>query len=132
MAKRPWVKPEEVKAYSEYKCVQERKDERLAVDIARAESYVIAYTNNTFEDVEAIPDPVRTAVILLAESYAYNASADGSTGAKRMKSESFDDYSYTAADAVASDADGLGLKALLDPYVVTKARCGITMRMRRL
>ena len=132
MAKRPWVTPAEVKAYSEYKQVQERTDERLAVDIARAEAWVIAYTNTDFAGADEIPEPVRLAVILLAEAYAYNAAADVKTGGKRMKSETFDDYSYTAGDEIEITADGLGLAALLDPYVVVAPRNGVTLRMRKL
>ena len=49
MAERPWVTPQEVRDYSEIPSVQKRSDTRLAVDIARAEQYVITYTHNTFE-----------------------------------------------------------------------------------
>lgn len=48
MAVRPWATPEEVREYSDIKAVQERTDERIAVDISRAEQYVISYTNNDF------------------------------------------------------------------------------------
>lgn len=132
MAKRPWVTPDEVKAYSEYTQVQQRSDERLAIDITRAEQYVIAYTKNSFTSAKTIPEPVKTAVILLAESYAYGAAADTKTGGKRMKSETFDDYSYTAGDETASGADGLDVKVLLDPYVIATPTNGVTLRMRRL
>lgn len=137
MADRPWVTPEEVKTYSEYTQVQQRSPERLAVDIMRAEQYVIAYTNNTFAEYEKIPQPVKTAVLLLAEAYAYNSSAavgiDGkSTGGRRMKSEAFDDYSYTAEDGAGIDLDSLDVKLLLDPYVIALPRNGVTLRMRKL
>ncbi len=138
MADRPWVLPEEVKEYSEYKQVQQRTDARLAVDIRRAEQYVISYTNNRFEDCEQVPEDVKTAVLLLAEAYAYNSSAaldakGNSTGGRRMKSETFDDYSYTAADGEDGIAiDDLDVKALLDPYVIVAPRNGVTLRMRKL
>lgn len=137
MADRPWVTPEEVKAYSEYTQVQQRSTERLAVDIMRAEQYVISYTNNPFTEYETLPQPVKTAVLLLAEAYAYNSSAavgaDGkSTGGRRMKSESFDDYSYTAEDGAGIDFDSLDVKLLLDPYVIALPRNGVTLRMRKL
>ena len=48
-----------------------------------------------------------------------------------MKSESFDDYSYSADDAY-FNIDDLDVKVLLDPYVKVAARNGITMRMRKL
>lgn len=131
MAERPWVEPSEVIAYTDYKQVQERAEAKLKVDISRAEQYVIAYTNNDFSDVEVIQEPVKTAVILLAEAYAYNACADVRSGGRRMKRESFDDYSYSADDAYIS-IDDLDVKVLLDPYIKVAARNGITMRMRKL
>lgn len=131
MAERPWAVPADVISYSDYKQVQDRAEAKLRVDISRAEQYVIAYTNNDFSDLEAIPEPVKTAVILLAEAYAYNACADARSGGRRMKSESFDDYSYSADDAY-FNIDDLDVKVLLDPYVKVAARNGITMRMRKL
>ena len=128
MAARPWAMPEEVRAYSDRGEIAARPDEKLAVDISRAEAYIIAYTNNAFPDEEypEIPETVRTAVILLAESYGVSA-AKGQGG---MKSETYDDYSYTAAEGSLTDILGLG--PLLDGYVVAAARGGVTMKLRRL
>lgn len=131
MAERPWVTPQEVTEYTEYKQVQERSEVRLRIDISRAEQYVISYTNNDFSEYEVIPETVKTAVILLAEAYAYNACADTRSGGRRMKSETFDDYGYTAGDEDYT-ADNLDIKALLDRYIKVAARNGITMRMRKL
>ena len=131
MAEGRWAVPADVISYSDYKQVQDRAEAKLRVDISRAEQYVIAYTNNDFSDLEAIPEPVKTAIILLAEAYAYNACADARSGGRRMKSESFDDYSYSADDAY-FNIDDLDVKVLLDPYVKVAARNGITMRMRKL
>lgn len=126
MAVRPWVTPEEVREYSENAKVRERSDTRLSVDIARAEQYVMTYTHNKFDQCDAVPESVKTAVLLLAESYGRNAVIS----AKGIKSETLDDYSYTAADSVG--ADELDLAALLDEFVITEPRNRITMRMRRL
>lgn len=128
MVSRPWVTPQEVKDYTEYPSVKSRTEARLAVDIARAEQYVIAYTNNKFEDVEEIPQGVKTAVILVAEAYAYNACI----AAREMKSEQFDDYSYTAADTAIIDIDALDIAPLLEEFAVEKPRNGVTLRMRKL
>ena len=127
---RPWVTPAEVKAYSEYPAVQNRADTKLQVDISRAEQYVISYTNNKFdsEDLTEIPSAVKTAVILVAEAYAYNATLSATDN----KSETFDDYSYTLADAKPIDIPALDIAALLDDFAVAEARNGITMRMRKL
>lgn len=127
MADRPWVTPDEVREYSETTEVQSRSDARLKIDIARAEQYVITYTHCTFADYDTIPDPVKYAVIILAEAYAHNAV----TVAKDVKSESFDDYSYTS-EGTTVNVDDLDLAALLDDYVVSQANGTVTMRMRRL
>lgn len=127
MAKRPWVTPEEVKEYSEIPAVQKRSDARLAVDIARAEQYVITYTHNSFKDAAEVPQPVKTAVMILAEAYGHNAML----AAKEVKSETFDDYSYTA-ESSQINIDGLDLAALLDDYVKKEPRNGVVFRMRRL
>lgn len=127
MAKRPWVTPQEVRDYSEIPAVQQRSDARLAVDIARAEQYVITYTHNSFESEEEIPQAVKTAVLILAEAYGHNSII----AAKEVKSETFDDYSYTAESSQIS-LEGLDLAALLDDYVKTLPNGGVTLRMRRL
>ena len=108
MAERPWVTPEEVREYSEIPAVQKRSDTRLKVDIARAEQYVITYTHNTFADVKEVPQSVKTAVLILAEAYGHNA--------------------VTAAISV----EALDIAALLDDFVITEPRNGVTLRMRKL
>lgn len=45
MAKRPWATPEDVKNYTEYPSVKKRSDSKIAVDITRAEQYIISYTS---------------------------------------------------------------------------------------
>lgn len=127
MADRPWVTPKEVKEYSEIPAVQQRSDTRICVDISRAEQYVITYTHNSFKEKEEIPPAVKTAVLVLAEAYGHNAVV----AAKEVKSETFDDYSYTA-EAKQISAEALDLAALLDGYVVTEPRNGVTLRMRKL
>lgn len=127
MAERPWVTPQEVREYSEIPAVQQRSDARLAVDIARAEQYVITYTHNSFKDIPELPQAVKTAVMILSEAYGHNAVL----AAKEVKSETFDDYSYTSESSQIS-IEGLDLAALLDDFVVKEPRNGITLRMRRL
>jgi len=110
--------------------VKNRTDAKLQTDITRAEQYVITYTNNDFSDGDAypsIPAPVKTAVILLAEAYAYNSYAATAT----MKSETFDDYSYTT-ETKTIDVESLDIKPLLDGYIVVQPRSGVTLRMRKL
>lgn len=127
MAVRPWVTPQEIRDYTEIQSVRERNDARLAVDISRAEQYVISYTNNDFSDYEEIPQNVKTAVILLAETYGYNSVIS----AKEVTSETFDDYSYTAENNTIS-FDTLGIKPLLEEFIKVKPKNGVTMRLMRL
>ncbi|MGN1480750.1 DUF3199 family protein [Porcipelethomonas sp.] len=127
MAARPWATPKEVRDYSDKKAVQERTDARLAIDISRAEQYVISYTKNDFSEYEEIPQNVKTAVILLAEAYGYNSVISSN----EIKSETFDDYSYTAENS-GIDFGTLGIEPLLEEFVNVKPKNGITMRLRRL
>ncbi|MBR1532718.1 MAG: DUF3199 family protein [Eubacterium sp.] len=127
MATRPWVTPQQVQNYTEFDTVKNRTEEKLAVDISRAEQYVIRYTHNEFKDDDTIPEPVKNAVIILAESYAHNAVEK----TKTLKSETFDDYSYTAESNVVDIAD-LDLGTLLDDYVIAGASGKLTMRLRKL
>lgn len=133
MAVRPWVTPDEVKDYSEQKNVRSRSDEKLKIDISRAEQYVINYTRNRFDDdtkYPEIPESVKTAVVLLAESYAADAVGLGA-GMGSFKSETFDEYSYTAADT-AYKIGNLNLGSLLDEFIETIAKNSVTMKMRKL
>lgn len=130
MAARPWATPEDVKAYTDCKEVLGRDSRKLEMDIARAEMKVASITNNRFGDKEypELPEPVRMAVILIAEAYAKNAVE----GAKRrIKSETFDDYSYTVESAEAS-LDGLDLDGLLSGYTIAPDRGSVSMRLRKL
>lgn len=125
---RPWILPVNVRDYTDHKDVSERTDEKLAIDIARAEQKVINVTHNQFEDYDELPQSVRTAVILVAEAYAKNAVE---TTKKNIKSESFDDYSYTVERAII-DIGSLDLDDLLSEYVLDTGNENITMRMRKL
>lgn len=126
--KRPWVFPNDVKTYTSHKEVAERSDERLAFDIARAEMKVIHITNNKFSEYDKIPDPVKMAVILVAEAYAKN---DIEAAKKKIKSETFDDYSYTV-EASTIILDSLDLEELLGDYIITDGIGKTVMRLRVL
>lgn len=133
MAQRPWVTSNEIRDWSERQSVKNRNDEKLAIDISRAEAYVINYTRNQFYDEKRypnLPEPVRIAVLMLAEQYAAN-SAEFSTGVGTFRSESFDDYSYTLADT-AFKIDNLDLGPLLDEFIDSTGKGNMTMKMRKL
>ena len=133
MADRPWVTPDEVRAYTEMESVQNRTDARLEVDISRAEQYVISYTYNSFESYDEIPTAVQTAVILLAEVYASYAVYIKSTGGGTFKSETFDDYSYSTGDSTLEELiNALDLDKLLEAYIIPAPSQNVIMRMRKL
>lgn len=82
-----------------------------------------------------MPDNVILADKLLSEYYAaraYNfsvqASADG------MKSETYDDYSYTKSDAsgLTYSEDDLNLASLLDEFIIPEATGKVLFRMRKI
>lgn len=130
MASRPWVTPEEVKSYTDHKEVLGRDTQKLEMDIARAEMKVISITNNRFGDegYQKLPVPVKMAVILIAETYAKNAVEKAKV---QIKSETFDDYSYTAEKAEIG-LDSLDLDGLLHDFIIAPGRGNITMRLRKL
>lgn len=144
---RPWVTPAQVKAYTDFQSVKDRSDPKLEVDIRRAENEIIKYLNRDFTEIdpdtgeryidpntgapyEDIPQDVIDATIILAESIALKATS--SARVEGLKSESFDDYSYTR---FTSDewATSLGLNANLDPYILDAAGGSrVSFRMRKL
>lgn len=138
---RPWVSPQQVKEYTDIAAVKERADAKLAVDIGRAEQYVINYTHNDFSDIAyatTIPAEVIYAIIILAEAYANQAIITAKqsgviTEKNGMKSETFDDYSYSLSDsAVEIDIASLNLSSLLDAYILADATGKVVFRMRKL
>lgn len=127
---RPWIFPEDVKEYTELEDVKERDDNKLRFDIIRAEQRIIKITNNRFDNEEytELPESVRMAVILIAEAYAKNTVE---ATRRQIKSETFDDYSYTAESAVI-DLDGLNLEELLSEYIIEAGIGKVVMKLRAL
>ncbi len=122
-----WITPDEVRDYTDIESVKKRSGSKLMVDITRAEQYIVTYTHNDFKEFEEIPAAVKTAALVLSEAYAHNSNISS----KEKKSETFDDYSYTAESNLIS-IQSLDLAALLDEFVITKPNNGVTMRMRKL
>jgi len=135
VANRPWVTPQEVRDWTERPKVKERSDDKLGVDIFRAEQWVIKYTHNTFADPErwpVIPDSVKIATLIFAEQYAaMAANTNTSGGGGTFKSERFDDYSYTLADTD-YQIDNMQLGGLLDEFIEKQTRGDVVMKMRKL
>lgn len=127
---RPWITPEDVKEYTDLKEVQERSESKLKFDITRAEMKIISITNNKFDtdDYTELPDSVKMATVLLAEAYAKNAVE---AAKKNIKSETFDDYSYTVESSTI-DIDSIDLDGLLDEYMIEKGSGKIVMNLRSL
>ena len=131
---RPWITASDVKAYSDDPAIAERSDAKIAVDITRAEALIIKYCHHDFSDAEkysSLPENVRVATILLTEAIAHNSYAS-TVAYSKYKSESLDDYSYTAGDATAVSIEDLGLSSLLDEYVENKPKGDTIFRIRKL
>lgn len=151
---KPWITPSDVKNYSddvaivgrtvtitksdgtteEKVVVPARADNKILIDIKRAEALIIKYCHHDFSDAEKypdLPDNVRTAAILLSEAIAHNAYLS-TVAYSSYKSESFDDYSYTAGDATAVSIEDLGLSALLNEYVESQPKGNVFLRLRKL
>ena len=115
---RPWISPDDVKEYTDYPEVAERSEGKLKQDILRAEMKIIKITNNRFDDDEKypeIPEQVKLATILVAEAYAKNLVERAT---KKIKSETFDDYSYELTETKDIDISGLDLFELLADFVI--------------
>lgn len=131
MASMPWIVPQNIIDYTDHDDVKERSEDKLRYDILRAETKIISITHNRFEDDEKypeIPSPVRLAVILAAEAYAKNAIEKSK---KQIKSETFDDYSYTM-ETSEINIDSLDLDELLRDFVVPEDAGNMVMRLRKL
>ena len=124
---RPWVTPEEVKTYTDHKEIAERSNEKLKTDIFRAEQKVISITHNNFdsEELEKIPESVKIAVMILAEAYANNSIEKSK---KQIRSETFDDYSYSL-DSGIIDIDSLDLDYLLKDDMLEAGSGNVILRM---
>lgn len=133
MAARPWVTPEEIKEYTDFEDVAARTDTKLRKDIARAEIYILSYTNNKelLDDklYPTVPEGVKTAVIILAEAYGHNAVEK----TKTLKSETFDDYSYTSENNTV-DLNSIydEIAALLEDFKKAKSNNLVNMSLRKL
>lgn len=125
---RPWISPDDVKEYTDYPKVAERSEGKLKQDILRAEMKIIKITNNRFDDDEKypeIPEQVKLATILVAEAYAKNLVERAT---KKIKSETFDDYSYELTETKDIDISGLDLDELLADFVI-QSRGNMHFRM---
>ena len=115
---RPWITPDDVRGYTDSEKVKARSNLQLEFDISRAENYVISYTNNRFnteEYIKKIPDDIRMALILLAEAYALKSVH--ASAVVSIKSETFDDYSYTIDTERTDLIADLQLGPMLEPYM---------------
>lgn len=113
---------------TDYPEVAERSEGKLKQDILRAEMKIIKITNNRFDDDEKypeIPKQVKLATILVAEAYAKNLVERAT---KKIKSETFDDYSYELTETKDIDISGLDLDELLADFVI-QSRGNMHFRM---
>lgn len=116
---RLWITVEELINFTEHDEVKNKSVVKTTVMISLAESKIIAYCKHDFSDEEKypeLPDDVKNATLILADALCYNDSLNISG---KLKSETYDDYSYTMdVSEVSTDFDSLGISTLLDPYVI--------------
>lgn len=124
---RPWVAPSDVRGYTDHQEIAERSEAKLKTDIFRAEQKVISITHNNFDntELEEIPEPVKIAVMILAEAYANNSIEKSK---KQIRSETFDDYSYSL-DSSVIDIDSLDLDYLLKDFMLDAGSGNVKLRM---
>lgn len=121
MAKRPWITVDDLTAFTEHNEVKNKSSVKITVMIALAETKIIKYCKHDFslEKYPEIPADVKNATLILADALCYNDSLQ-LTG--KLKSETFDDYSYTIDTVeVSTDFDILGISGLLAPYVLDES-----------
>lgn len=132
MAARPWLTPQELKAYTEMEKVKARSDVKVQADITRAENYIIHRTNNDFSDnakYPTIPDDVKLAAMLVAEHYSAVASSEPQT---EYQSETFKDYSYTKKTSIDKSVDDVDIDALISRYVQSASVGTLALKLRKL
>jgi len=130
MATRPWVTPAEVKEYTSYDKVSARADAKMVHDITRAERYLIDRFGNDFTDAikyPTVPPDVKLAAILVTEVYSYNAMLKPEE--LGIKSETFDEYTYTRSGDAALSVEALDLASLMSQYEIQKPEGKTFLRM---
>ena len=116
---RPWITSKELLEFTERSEVQKKSPAKIAVMISLAESKIISFCKHDFsndDDYPNVPQDIKNATLILADALCYNDSLRTSGV---VKSESFDDYSYTVdVEEVSTDFDVLGISTLLEPYAL--------------
>ena len=107
MVKTPWVEASELRTFTSFEDVKSRSDFQLEVFIQRATNRIVNYTHHRFDNGETdgvteVPSAIKTVCILIAEALAHN---DTLTSSRRVKSESYDDYSATYESSTISVDD---------------------------
>lgn len=90
------ITPEDVKNYSVFEDVQDRKSDLLKMDILEAETYLDSKLEESIEEHDPLPKKLELALLKIAQFYAL-VNSDESM-AKGYKSEKIGDYSYTLSD----------------------------------
>lgn len=124
------ITSQDIRDYTSSSKVKSRTDAQLQVDIQRSELKLTTMTGRKITDpiFSPIPSSIKTFLILWAEYYA--AASDFESAG--MKSETFDDYSYTKSEgAIIPIPDTL---SLIQEYIDKGGQIGteVYMRMRRL
>lgn len=92
------ITPDELKEYSVFESVTERKNELLEMDIIEAESYIESEFTliKSLDKYVPLPKKLKLALLKVAQFYALVNSDESMV--KGYKSEKMGDYSYTLKD----------------------------------
>lgn len=114
----PWITANDLFAFTERDEVKNKSAVKVSAIISIAESKIKEYCKHDFTDEEkypTVPKEVVNATLILADALCYNDSLRTSG---ILKSETYDDYSYTVdVSEISTDFDMLGISSLLKPYV---------------
>ncbi len=109
------ITPEELKEYSVFESVTERKDRLLEMDIIEAETYIESEFTLTKPLNKYIPLPKKLKLALLKVAQFYALVNSDESMVKGYKSEKMGDYSYTLKDG--SSFTFPDIQALMNEFI---------------
>lgn len=124
----PLITPVDVREYTAFSTVSDRRDDQLNFDILQAEQDIFDYCGHKFDDSEeypTVPNEVSLSAIKLAEYYALINHDESFV--KGIKSEKLGDYSYQLSDG---ETKHFSLSKLLKSHVKSTGTPGKTFKVR--
>ncbi|MEN1969018.1 DUF3199 family protein [Lentibacillus sp. N15] len=124
------ITPKDLKSYSVFEDVLERKDDLLEMDILEAETYIDSKLKKPIEKHDPLPEKLKLALLKVAQFFALINSDESM--AKGYKSEKIGDYSYTLQDG--SKMTMPDISGLISGYIENDEQKtdGVFLRVRSL